>query len=371
MGSRRDATLRTRWNRAFAMLILVVILSGLAGLTGTRLLVNSFRESAVGVEREATISVGLRTEIVRHSVVLASPTSALQQRQEATLERAIRAGFATAVTNAGTAGAKALLRQSLARWEVIVTAAGRPGHPASLPARGAAVSAGAPTVLALLDRAGSTSRAAVRADLADSSRQEREATAMLGLFQLLAIALALRLARRLSTEVLRPVGILRDSANHLAAGELDHRVVIDRADELGDLAVSFNAMAEAIAGTQRSLTLEANTDSLSGLPNRAAFQVRLEAALAAPNRRSGTLAVLFVDLDDFKDVNDNEGHAAGDQLLRVVAGRLRRAIRPTDSGRPSRWGRIRTAPARRARFGCRDGHGRARGDRSGGAGPGR
>jgi hypothetical protein len=218
VNSARDATLRTRWNRAFALLILVVILSGLAGLTGTRLLVNSFRNSAVGVEREATISVSLRSDIVAHAVVVASPISDLQQRQVATLERAIRARYAKAVTNERTAGAKTLLRESLARWEVIVTAAGRPGHPAALFARGAAVSAGAPKVLALLDQAGSTSRTAVRSDLADASRLEREAIAMLALLQLVAIALAIRLARRLSTEVLGPVGILRDSANHLAAG---------------------------------------------------------------------------------------------------------------------------------------------------------
>ena len=67
------------------------------------------------------------------------------------------------------------------------------------------------------------------------------------------------------------MGILRDSANHLAAGELDHRIVVDRDDELGELAASFNAMAEAIAGSQRSLTVQANTDALSGPANRAAF----------------------------------------------------------------------------------------------------
>jgi len=116
----------------------------------------------------------------------------------------------------------------------------------------------------------------------------------------------------------------------LTAGELDHRVVLDRADELGELAASFNAMAEAIAGSQRSLTVEANTDALSGLANRAAFQAGLEATLARPNRRSGDQAVLFVDLDDFKDVNDTLGHAAGDKMLRVVAGRLSDAVRPGD-----------------------------------------
>ena len=192
------------------------------------------------------------------------------------------------------------------------------------------VSTGAPAVLALLDEAGSAGRAAVRVDLAEATQFERGVMAFLGVLLLLAIALVARLARRLSAEILRPVGILRDSANHLAAGELDHRVEIDRTDELGDLAISFNAMADAIAGSQRSLTLEATTDSLTGLANRAAFRARLEAALARPERRGGTQAVLFVDLDDFKDVNDTLGHAAGDELLCVVASRLGEAVRPGD-----------------------------------------
>ncbi len=126
------------------------------------------------------------------------------------------------------------------------------------------------------------------------------------------------------------MGILRDSANHLAAGELDHRVVFARADELGDLAASFNAMADAIAGSQRTLTRQANHDPLTGLANRAAFRSRLEAAFAGPDRRGGTQAVLFVDLDDFKDVNDTLGHAAGDELLVAVAARLEDAVRPGD-----------------------------------------
>ncbi|HEY3237927.1 MAG TPA: bifunctional diguanylate cyclase/phosphodiesterase [Acidimicrobiia bacterium] len=95
-------------------------------------------------------------------------------------------------------------------------------------------------------------------------------------------------------------------------------------------AVSFNAMADTIAGSQRSLARQANHDSLTGLANRAAFRARLEAALARPERRGGTHVVLFVDLDDFKDVNDTLGHAAGDELLCVVAARLHDVVRPGD-----------------------------------------
>jgi nitrate/nitrite-specific signal transduction histidine kinase len=263
------------------LLTAIVILSGLASLIGTQLLVDTFRSSAVRVERETTISATLRADVVAHVVAVASPITGDQQRQVDALQTAVRAGFTQAIGDETTTAAKELLRQSLAEWQAVVDAAGPPDARADQATMGAAVSARAPKVLDLLDQAGSTSRAAVRVDLANAARLDHQVMIVLAVLELLAVGLAVRLARRLSTEVLRPVGILRDSANHLAAGRLDHRVVVDRADELGELAVSFNAMADAIAGSQRSLTREANTDSLTGLANRAAFRARLEATLAS------------------------------------------------------------------------------------------
>ncbi len=72
-------------------------------------------------------------------------------------------------------------------------------------------------------------------------------------------------------------------------------------------------------------------DALTGLANRALFSDRLDHALARSDRAAASLAVLFVDLDDFKSVNDSAGHAAGDELLVAVAGRLRDQLRPGDT----------------------------------------
>lgn len=72
-------------------------------------------------------------------------------------------------------------------------------------------------------------------------------------------------------------------------------------------------------------------DALTGLPNRALFNDRLEYGLAQAARHGWTLAVMFVDLDDFKIINDTHGHDVGDSVLRIIAGRLKENMRSEDT----------------------------------------
>jgi diguanylate cyclase (GGDEF)-like protein len=83
--------------------------------------------------------------------------------------------------------------------------------------------------------------------------------------------------------------------------------------------------------TESMLTHQALHDALTGLPNRALFEDRLGLALERSRRSGAAIAVLFLDLDNFKHVNDSLGHAAGDQVLTGLADRLRTMLRPMDT----------------------------------------
>jgi diguanylate cyclase (GGDEF)-like protein len=115
----------------------------------------------------------------------------------------------------------------------------------------------------------------------------------------------------------------------------------ERHDEIGTLVVSFNRMMATVAqqseeisqfpGRLEQLTKQAFRDPLTGLPNRALFMDRLGHGLMRARRRHEHLAVLFLDLDRFKVINDTLGHTAGDQLLVEVSRRLSGSLRPGDT----------------------------------------
>jgi diguanylate cyclase (GGDEF)-like protein/PAS domain S-box-containing protein len=92
----------------------------------------------------------------------------------------------------------------------------------------------------------------------------------------------------------------------------------------------FRDLSEKLAANRRIEQL-AYSDALTGMPNRLALTQRVEVALSLAERRGGTFAILFVDLDRFKNINDSYGHQMGDGVLREVAERINQCLRLEDT----------------------------------------
>jgi diguanylate cyclase len=149
---------------------------------------------------------------------------------------------------------------------------------------------------------------------------------------------ALYLARRQLRAITGPLRSLAEVA-HAARSEraLDRRVPPAAIAELDNLANDFNALLDELESWQTHLQSENETlahqashDSLTGLPNRAFFEGRLIRALRNASKLNEQVAVLYLDSDRFKGINDNFGHAAGDAVLTAVATRVRAQLREDD-----------------------------------------
>jgi diguanylate cyclase (GGDEF)-like protein len=109
-------------------------------------------------------------------------------------------------------------------------------------------------------------------------------------------------------------------------------------DELETISSSINRLASIVQERETSLETSrneqeflSNHDALTNLPNRRLFAQRLQHALALAQRNQSQLALIFIDLDQFKVINDTLGHDVGDELLKQVSGRLLRSLRATDT----------------------------------------
>lgn len=109
------------------------------------------------------------------------------------------------------------------------------------------------------------------------------------------------------------------------------RQYTDKDRELLHYVADQVAIAIDRAQLKAELLRAARYDELTGLPNRRFFNDRIKAVVARSIRNQSRMALLYIDLDDFKQVNDSLGHASGDQLLQEVARRLQRCVRATDT----------------------------------------
>jgi diguanylate cyclase (GGDEF)-like protein len=123
-----------------------------------------------------------------------------------------------------------------------------------------------------------------------------------------------------------PLRDLTETARRLGDGNYEGQIEIRREDEIGKLSKAFEIMRDGIAKREQEIRRLAYWDTLTNLPNRAQFAMRLDNAIRAARDRSGSCYVLMMDLDRFKNVNDVLGHSFGDTLLQQVADRLEKIV---------------------------------------------
>lgn len=183
---------------------------------------------------------------------------------------------------------------------------------------------------------------AVEVSRATTRMRQHEAIVRSLVIVLGGLVVAFFLAWRIGRQITRPVRALTETVSRLGAGHFDARSPETAGAELGSLERGVNRMAAHLADMHSQmqeridlatarLVYQANHDALTGLINRREFEQRLERALAGAMVQGREHALCFIDLDQFKVINDTCGHAAGDELLRQLALLFRRGLRERDT----------------------------------------
>lgn len=163
-------------------------------------------------------------------------------------------------------------------------------------------------------------------------RSHLDLSAFFGFFvTVLVVLIAVLSIRRL---ILFPIESLTAEMMELATGEEDFKISgVENANEIGDMAravVVFQQNLKQLKVAEASVRALAMTDPLTGLANRNHFDLRLKETISLINRLEIGGALLMIDLDGFKAINDTYGHDAGDYVLKVISGRFRNVSREID-----------------------------------------
>jgi diguanylate cyclase (GGDEF)-like protein len=335
----RSWSLQREWSWVFLLMFLAVLFGAAATVVGVRGVMNEVRSAASRLHAEADVLAGLRGALeadVQAGILVLSaapsdPAAYFQgQQQLASLfENAVKVLPVEMGMKADVQEARQIWQENLVAhglWEGQVQA---PGVDRS--AEAAAFTAGSARIRALLEGIERSSHESLDSGLASSLRLEQFVIAgRTALFCLTAAAI-LYFRRRMIKYLIQPLEDIHRGVARLRNGEYGHRIGVVRRDEVGELAQGFNSLAAAVHDSHEELIHRATHDPLTGLANRAALTERLATAFSPdlhPLPRQ--VGLLFIDVDNFKDVNDSLGHDAGDALLIGVAARLKSCVRPHD-----------------------------------------
>jgi diguanylate cyclase (GGDEF)-like protein len=333
--------LRRRWRSAF-MTMGSALLLAVGGATGTYVaMAGHYRTAAnklgTAISQSSALNAATNNhEGLSHELWQGTPINMplyhLQERQ-------IEYLFAVALRRLHGPGEHALVSKADRIWRFELVSRGLYGPHAGPRAGGvtaemqASYGGAQNEVYLLFGTLSDTAIHDAHQDLSSADHFFKLGIGLLAVVFAMVLAIMLYFARRLTSDVVRPVELLQAATHELRAGVLDHRIDLSRSKrptELEQLADAFNAMAGELLASHTELARRAAVDGLTGLANRATFNDRLATYFDALDRKSQAVTVLFIDVDDFKFVNDTIGHAGGDELLEQIAERLSVCVRGDD-----------------------------------------
>lgn len=335
----RNWSLQREWSWVFVLMFLVVLVGAGATVIGVRGVMNEVRSAVSRLHTEADIVAGLRTALDAHEqaglrLLSGEPPDRpayIQQQQElsALFEKASTVLPAEMAMRANAAEARRAWQENLAAHglradQVQTSAVNRLSEAPAFTAAGT-------RIRAQLNAIEHSSLKSLDTGIASSTRLEQLVIVARSTVFCLGAAAVLYFRRRMIKYLMQPLESLHRGVAKLRSGDYRHRIDVVRRDELGELAQAFNSLAAAVNDSYHELTHRATHDPLTGLANRAALTDCLAAAFGAESGRGARhTGLLFIDVDDFKDVNDSLGHDSGDALLIQLAARLKSCVRPHD-----------------------------------------
>ena len=338
-GAGRERSLRREWSRGFVVLLVLLILAGAGSVAGIQKVMDHMQGTIGQLQRESESVAALRTAMIAHEQAAQQLLSGNtvdkaafleQQQQILDLFEKSPADFPAASDAPGVLG------RAARTWQDGLSAHGLWGsqvqglngsHAPEIPAFAASSDA----ARELLNRLHSASIDAMNEGAAYGTHLEQALVVFLIAVFVSALAVTVYFRRRMLTDLMGPVDILHQGVLRLQAGDYNYRINVPRRDELGELAGAFNTMAEALHKSYLALTRRATQDPLTGLANRAAVSEQLNSLFAPEGpRQDPGQSLLFIDVDDFKDINDSLGHEGGDALLISLAARLKGCVRSRD-----------------------------------------
>lgn len=171
----------------------------------------------------------------------------------------------------------------------------------------------------------------IKQDYSKAIQAKSNISLLMVLITLFGLLIAASACLMLSRTIISPINALREDIAHFDSGDINYRVKNIGDGELGEIAKTINHLAEMLASSHSHIREKSIHDSLTGLINRREFNHRLETELARAQRYNQPFALLLADVDNFKAINQENGHLAGDKVLRVLAVTLSREVRPIDT----------------------------------------